>query len=207
MVRLILIRHANDRVRDVYTFNGITNNPLSEKGVAQAKRLSDYLKKNFKDITRVISSDLKRAYQTASRIALDFNLKVEKSKEIREVNFGIFEGLTIDQANKKYKKIFEKRLKDKWNFRIPKGESYLDACNRIKKFIDELILNHKGEVIVILTHVTIIKVFSIHYLGMSIKKTDENHFNNCSVSVIDFNENKKPLIKLYNYYKYLSELK
>jgi broad specificity phosphatase PhoE len=42
MVRLIIVRHANDRIGDVYTFNGTINNPLSEKGVLQAKRLSDF---------------------------------------------------------------------------------------------------------------------------------------------------------------------
>lgn len=42
---------------------------------------------------------------------------------------------------------------------------------------------------------------------MSIGETDKEHFNNCSVSIIKFENNKKPFVEMYNYYDYLGELK
>lgn len=118
-MRLIIVRHG-DIGSGKDCFIGKTDFSLSKLGIKQSLQLAKVLS-NFK-IDRVYSSGLKRAKQTAQKIADFTNSKVTTSKDIREVNFGIFECLNFEEAKKKFPHVYNERLNDKWNYRILYGK-------------------------------------------------------------------------------------
>jgi len=97
ITRLILIRHGMTDWNKEKKYCGRRDIPLSDEGKNQALKLSRKLKSvNFDG---VYSSDKKRAIQTA-RIIFK-GLRITKIKGLKELDFGVFEGLTHEEIMKK----------------------------------------------------------------------------------------------------------
>ncbi|MGE7866013.1 histidine phosphatase family protein [Bacillus paramycoides] len=96
-VTLYVTRHGKTILNANHRVQGWADSPLVEKGVEVAENLGTGLK----DIhfTRVYSSDSGRAIETAN-LVLKYNeqskLKLEKRKDLRELNFGTFEGEKVE---------------------------------------------------------------------------------------------------------------
>lgn len=90
MVELILIRHGITLWNVAGRIQGISNVELAPEGIRQAELLA----KNFPfdKVDAVYSSDLSRAKTTAQFVADKFNLPVQTTEKLREVDFGIWEG-------------------------------------------------------------------------------------------------------------------
>jgi len=54
------------------------------------------------------------------------NVKVIEKQQMSEINPGIWDGLTPDQARKYYPQDWERFVKDPYSFRAPRAESYHD---------------------------------------------------------------------------------
>ena len=68
---------------------------------------------------------------------------------LREINLGIWEGLTHKEARALDPALFEKRSADKWNVRVPGGEDYADVAKRAKLWLrglkdDTFAVSHGG---------------------------------------------------------------
>jgi len=92
VTRVWLVRHgATTAVPG--TAIGSTDVPLSGEGLAQAGRLAGELAS--RPLTRVLSSDLRRALSTADVIAATHQLVVEATPAFREIDFGPWEGRSL----------------------------------------------------------------------------------------------------------------
>lgn len=200
-MRVFLIRHAQVEANlKGVDFNDEKNSNLTPEGKRQAEKLAKRLIK-FK-IDKIFVSESKRTYQTILPLIELKPIPVEINPGLNEANFGIFSGLTFKEAKEKYPKIYEKRLKDKWNFKIPKGESFKGVDERLKSFFNDLKKETKKNQIknfLIVTHATVLKVFLIYYLKYSIEKADLIHFRNTSISFFNFKKGKFKPIKINDF--------
>lgn len=89
MTRVWLIRHGASTAPARLAI-GASDPPLSDVGRAQARSLAVELA--ARPLVRVISSDLKRALETATIIAARHGLAVQTSSALREIDFGGWEG-------------------------------------------------------------------------------------------------------------------
>ncbi len=112
---------------------------LSEKGVQQCLVLKNQI--NIDNIDLVVSSDLKRAIDSADYI---FKGKKEilHDERIRECNYGNLNGL--DTSLVKYE--------DHIDTPFANGESLKDVENRVKKFCDYLLENYNGKTVALVAH-------------------------------------------------------
>src|SRR6516165_4417328 len=92
ITRLYLIRHGESLANREYRYIGTRDDPLSAHGQTQALQLAEAL--SGLPITAVYSSPLQRTYYTALQIAASHNLEVQRVDELRECNFGTWEGLS-----------------------------------------------------------------------------------------------------------------
>ena len=92
MKRVWLIRHGATTALPGVAI-GVTDPPLSDQGYEQAGRLAAELA--ARPLTRVLSSDLKRARATADAIAVPHRLVVESTPALREIDFGAWEGRSL----------------------------------------------------------------------------------------------------------------
>lgn len=131
---IYLIRHGKDEEK---FRGGWSQRGLIQEGIQQSKKLGEYLKTYKEDynIQRIITSDLKRAVETAKYIGDALQLPVEKSKDWRETNNGILAGMPNDEADKRFPGLYFNSLK--MDERYPGGESPIENFTRIKKIFDD----------------------------------------------------------------------
>ena len=123
MKKLILVRHGETTMNLQKLYYGFLDADLTEKGIEQVKSAREILKNM--DYDEIYSSDLKRAYKTAE-IINHKGLEIKVSKEIRELNFGIFEGYTYQELKEKYPKELLISQKEWKTYNFENGESPSD---------------------------------------------------------------------------------
>ena len=96
--RLIFVRHAEPEIRDRVV--GRTDVVLSADGVAHAEAIAARLA--TEPVTAVYSSPLRRAVATATPLAQMLGLELITVGDLREIDFGELEGLTVDEATERY---------------------------------------------------------------------------------------------------------
>lgn len=92
MTTLLLVRHGETDWNAEGRLQGHTDRPLNDFGRRQAKALADELSDERLDA--VYSSDLLRARETAEIVGERLGLPVVVDPDLREKNWGSWEGLT-----------------------------------------------------------------------------------------------------------------
>ena len=197
--RLILIRHGETLWNQQKKYCGFTDIGLNEKGKKQARQLSKRLAKL--KIHKIYSSDMKRTLQCA-KIAFKHIPPVALT-ELREMNFGIFEGLTYQEIMNNYSKVYQRWLNNPVNLIIPKGESLNNLADRVRKAIAKILFNNKNKTVVVITHAGPIRVILCDILKLGLKEIFKIEPNSASISIIGFSK-RKGKIRLLNDTSYLN---
>lgn len=182
--KLILIRHGATKWNLEKRYTGFSDLCLHYTGIEQAKLLCKRLKNEV--IYKIYSSDRKRAIQTAKIIFKD--RKIHKSANLRELHFGIFEGLNYKEIMEKYPVIYRKWLDNPFYINIPKGEKIKDFRKRIINSIKKIISANNGKTIAIVSHGGAISIFINHILKS--KNFWKTIPGSASLSIVEFNNNK-----------------
>jgi broad specificity phosphatase PhoE len=154
--RLILIRHGESVYNAQKKYCGQIDAPLSPKGERQARGLREKLAGIRLDA--VYTSDLKRAVKTA-RIALG-DVRAIRVRQMREMNFGVLEGLTYRQALEKYPAPYKKWLEDPLkNPALPRAESVPAFKARVLGALKKIVAANRGGTIAVFCHGGPISVF------------------------------------------------
>lgn len=135
---------------------------LTEQGRRQADWLGERL--GGEPITRVYSSPLERARETAEPIARRLGLEAEVAEEIAELDFGEWTGRTMDELEQSPQwKLFN-------TFRsgsqMPGGEWMLQVQARAVLFLQRLRDALPDQQIAIVSHGDVIRSVLLYYLGM-----------------------------------------
>lgn len=149
-MRLILVRHGETVWNRERRLQGHQDSPLTEEGKKQLAFLAEALKDE--KIDAAYCSDLGRAIDSAKAILQSHGIKAVQRRELRERSHGIVQGMTQKQADREYQDLQEQRRKSKYNFHNPKGESYADAEQRVKPFIEEIKQKNADQTVLVVTH-------------------------------------------------------
>ena len=151
-VELILVRHGQTDWNAQSLSQGQTDNDLNETGIAQAHETAKALKKEKIDF--IISSDLKRAKQTAEIIGEEIGIEVtELWEELRERSEGIWDGKHIDEVLKDYPAASEDAKSVSFHHSTPpKGESFTAFIERTEKACEMLLEKYAGKKVVVVSH-------------------------------------------------------
>ena len=149
--RIVLWRHGRTEWNASRRFQGQTDIPLDEVGIAQAHNAAEQLA-TLKP-SRIISSDLQRAFVTAQTLGDLCNLPVITDAGLRETYAGAWEGLSRDVIMRDYGDELAawaagSNLKPGSN-----GETRTEVADRMMTVITrELEQVKKGQTIVVVTH-------------------------------------------------------
>ncbi len=149
-LRLYLIRHGEIEPAAMGKLIGHTDVALSERGVAQARSLAEKLA--YVRLDAVYSSDLRRAYRTAEIIAEHNQLSAQPSAAWREINMGMWDGLTLSALNDEEPEQVASLFNDPASFEYPGGESFADFTMRIQRALDQLLQTHPNGEIALVVH-------------------------------------------------------
>lgn len=194
--RIFLVRHGETIWNANGRFQGHTDVPLSENGIAQANKLALRLKKE--KIHAFYSSDLSRAKETAEILAQQHQLPVKYLPDLREINFGQWEGLTYKEISDNYGDITEQWWSNPLATQIPEGESLQEVANRCSRAIHDIVVKHSGETVVIAVHGGIIRVLISLALGIDLNNYWKLRADNVALSILEYHTPDKAILELYN---------
>lgn len=192
MGKIILVRHGETNLNKDNIYFGVLDPPLNSKGIIQANKTASTIK-NF-NYDKIYSSNFKRAYETA-KILNYKNLEIEISDKIRELNFGIFEGLSYKDIAKKYPTQLDLASKNWKKYNFETGESPCKLQKRSVEFIESL---NKNIDYLIITHWGVICSILSHYFSGNLDAYWKFKINNCGITVIEFEENNFPILVGFN---------
>ena len=116
---------------------------LSEKGRALARELGE--RRRDDNISAVFSSDLARAIETAEIAFAGIGIPIEQDWRLRECNYGALNGMPHARLDA------ERQLRIEQPF--PEGESWSQAVERVKGFLDELVTKRDHDRVLVIGHV------------------------------------------------------
>ena len=168
---IYIVRHGQSEA-NVAKRHGL-NTKLSPKGQEQAKELSKKLRNIHFDA--IFSSPLIRAKETVRFIAEDQKIEVLTKEALREREEGIIDGKAEHEVKKEFGKMYKMRDElhyEKWKT-MSIAEGYESDENLMSRFITtlrEIAIAYPGKIILVGSHVGIMKTFLIH-LGYGTHKT------------------------------------
>lgn len=160
--RLLMIRHGESEIRYRGRYIGKTDASLSDEGRRQAAALAAPL--SFLQDVSFFTSPLKRARQTAE-LALGMGATIEKEEDLREIDFGLWEGMNFAEISAAYPKEVVQWAALGEDFIFPEGEKTLDFRRRIEKIADRIV-HHSAETVAVFSHGGVIRFLVCHFLGL-----------------------------------------
>lgn len=160
----LLVRHAeNDFVKKNKLAGRLENVHLNKKGREQAEAVANFLKEA--PIKAVYSSPLERALETAEPIAKALELTVQVCEGLNEVDVGEWQGEKLGSLRKlKLWKAVQLRPS---RFNFPKGETFIEAQNRICRELDFIASKHDTkDVVVCVSHADPIRLAVAYHIGL-----------------------------------------
>lgn len=203
--RLLLIRHGETNWNKMGKFQGTIDIELTEEGRAQAALLNKRLKDKFDCI---YASPLKRARETATILANSSNKELNIAEDIKEINFGSWEGLTIKEIKEQFNDEFKNWKTDKEEGKIVGGElSLKNASMRGTNCVLDIVKRHKGQTIAVVAHGGIIKASLIGIFDWDMTMYHKSALGNTSITEIIFTDDLKPVLVKLNDTTHLDSLK
>ena len=168
MTRLFLIRHGETEWNRQNKLQGHSDIHLSPEGFHQAITFAEHAP--FKHADAIYSSDLVRAMDTAIILAERFNLTIKMMPELREMNYGDWEGRYISELLAKYPKEFGRFFTAPERCHPPHGETFLECQARVMIGIKEIIAKHEGQSVIVVSHGAAIRLILGAALDIPIHK-------------------------------------
>ena len=158
MTTLLLVRHGETDWNAEGRLQGHTDRPLNDFGRRQARALADRLAGD--GITAMYTSDLSRAQETAEILAERLGLAVVVDPDLRERNWGTWEGLTGGE-------------RDKVEFA---GESPEEHRERVMRAVGRIVEGHPDQRVLVVTHGG-----SLRRIQAAVQGVAEPVIENCAV--------------------------
>ncbi len=166
---LYLVRHGETEYNRNKIFQGRSDIPLNDRGIAQAKGLAALL--GDIPLTRAFVSPLGRAVRTARIILEDRNIPQTVEPRLIEIHFGEWEGTPENQVREVWVEDYMDYRNDMSRFHPKNGESARDAQKRAGEWWDEVSKEFASpeEHILVVAHQSLNAVLACHVAGIDLR--------------------------------------
>lgn len=148
-MEIVFLRHGKTELNKKSCYLGSTDDGLSEEGMEEIRAIKDKLK--VFDFDKVYTSPLKRAVQSCEILYKNYVI----DNRVREINFGLFDGLTNLEVQNRYPREYSNWIEDYINYKIPNGESLKELFDRTEEFINDISSKYKR--VLVVTHGGVIR--------------------------------------------------
>ena len=162
-MRLLIIRHGESQADLLNVHEGRADFELTDRGHQQAQAKSKWVKEN-NNISKIYSSPLKRAYQTAQHLSDETGISLYIEDLLAELNKGINAGLSREEAAEK--STYQPHLA--LHETVYEQESQLQFRYRAEHVLSKILSENKEGTIVVITHGGMIYQLYRAFLGLPI---------------------------------------
>ena len=180
----ILLRHGDTRLSPEHRFSGRCDPPLSDSGTRQAQAATCRLAAGA-PIDALVSSPLLRAVDTAAIVAGKLGLTTEIDDDLRETDFGDWDGLTLAEIQLRWPDAAAAWRRDP-DQAPPGGESFADTAHRVNRACDRLLRKHSGQTVLVVSHITPIKILLCRALSVPLATLYRLYLGSASINEIQW---------------------
>ena len=177
-----LVRHGQTNWNLEGKIQGKTDIPLNEAGLRQAEFLAAALEN--RKLEAVYASPLSRALATAELVARQSGLTVQILPQLREVDFGLWEGKGWREVEASYGEDFRRWDQDPARAAPTGGESRESCKKRCRQAIEELI-RREEHCVALVAHGGIL-VHLIDYLLRNQMQRERIIVKNARISTVEY---------------------
>tara|TARA_Y100000768_G_scaffold184582_1_gene138196 strand:- start:590 stop:1198 length:609 start_codon:yes stop_codon:yes gene_type:complete len=154
---LVLVRHGQSEWNEKNLFTGWKDPQLTQKGIEEAIKAGNELKKMGYRFDKMFTSDLFRAQETGRIILEQMGtplIPTISDQCLNERNYGDLAGLNKDEARKKWGNDQVHEWRRSFDIQPPGGESLKDTAERVLPYFKENVIPEleKGSNILIAAH-------------------------------------------------------
>jgi alpha-ribazole phosphatase len=150
MTRFWLIRHGEPAEEARHRCYGSLDAGLSETGRAQMAQVAEYLK--GEPVAAIYTSPRSRALESARILGAVAPCCIEIVEDLREIDFGDFEGLAYDEIAARYPDLYRQWMETPTEVRFPNGESFSAMRGRVLRAFDTIQREWEGQTVAIVSH-------------------------------------------------------
>jgi broad specificity phosphatase PhoE/ribonuclease HI len=197
---LVLVRHGvTPHTVDKRFSGGLggSNPGLSDEGRDQIRATADWLSPLAEEIDVVVSSPVRRTHESAEIIGARLDKEVRTEGGLAEMEFGSWDGLTYAELREKHPDELDAWL-GSLDHPAGGGESFRVVEKRVLASLDRLLEEYAGRTVLVVSHVTPIKVLVARALGAPLESVYRMEMAPASVSVLSFFEDGNAAMRLFN---------
>jgi probable phosphoglycerate mutase len=185
-MHVYLFRHGQIELSNEARVIGQTNVPLDDTGRSQARWWSATLE--WLELQRIYCSDLARSRETAEILAGTGSVPIVPLPELREIDLGLWDGLTRGEVKASFPGEWEERGRDIANYRPDRGESFADLAARVVPALEAVTASTDGPIAVV-GHAGVNRVILCHILGMPLDHLFRLAQDYCALNIIETGTN------------------
>jgi broad specificity phosphatase PhoE/ribonuclease HI len=182
--RMVLLRHGQTAAARDGWFNGSGDEPLTDDGRAQVAAVTDVLASGER-IDAVVASPLRRARETADIVAAKLGLPVREEKDLREADFGEWEGLSMSEIADRYPDELDRWVSDP-DVPPPGGESLVDVRRRAVRARDKILARYPNKTILVAAHGMLLAAIVSVALDVPVEVVFRLRIETSALSTIDW---------------------
>ena len=195
--RLFLVRHGATQLSAEDRFAGATDVELSEEGIFQAEQLAERLADDA--ISAVYCSPMTRTRHTASILGKPHGLTPIERDGLREIHHGHWEGMTRADVEVQFPDEYVSWEEDPYTFAPEGGENGVSVIARTLPVIREIVVQHRGENVLIVSHKATLRLLISSVLGFDGRGyRDRLDQSPASLNVLDFKDPVRARLMLFN---------
>ena len=192
--RIHLIRHGE--VERSQFYNGQSDVALTPRGVEQYHGLKPRLSPG--SIGACYTSDLSRTVQGGEILGAHLGIVPVALRQLRELDCGAWEGLTMAQVQATRPEEWAARLADLVNFRAVGGESLRDLAARVLPALAEIVARHPGEEVLVVAHGGVNRVILLDAIGAPLASMFSIDQKYCALNIVDYYADGNRVLELVN---------
>jgi ribonuclease H / adenosylcobalamin/alpha-ribazole phosphatase len=192
----ILLRHGDTRLSPEHRFSGLSDEPLSAAGTRQVKAAAHRLAAGTR-IDAIVSSPLPRAAATAKIVSDELALTAATDDDLRETDFGEWEGLTFAEIQNLWPEAVDAWQHDPQQA-PPGGESFADTACRVNRACERIVEEHQGRTVLVVSHITPIKIMLCQALGVPLLTVYRLYLGSACINEIQWHGSQFAAVRKVN---------
>jgi len=181
---LIVIRHGETIWNQEMRFQGHGDSPLTARGRAQAHALGKRLQ--AMRIDTLISSNLGRAWETATIIAEYTGHAIQSEPRLRERHYGVLEGLCAQEILEQHSGVYQALLTENPDYEIPEGETHRQHYHKNTGVLAAWAKENPGTTTALVTHGGVLENFFRYVAHLDLRQPRCVLPANASLSTIQY---------------------
>jgi broad specificity phosphatase PhoE len=195
--RIYLVRHGATQLSAEDRFAGAVDVHLSDEGKFQAGRLAERLADD--SIAAVYCSPMTRTIQTASIVTAPHTLPLIHREGLREIHHGHWEGMRRADVEEQFPEEYAAWEEDPFTFAPQGGEAGVNVIARALPVIREIVLEHRGQNVLVVSHKATLRLLISSLLGFDARGyRDRLDQSPACLNVLDFKDPVRARLMLFN---------